>query len=447
MPRLRHFSQGFGFSVVCVFTPGGSAGLAVIVIDITILFLMLVFRVAALISSQNRMWGEPQLIAFIRAFVLIAICLTIPAFGIYTIVVAPINNQVVQRDIHLFLGPYRSVSLTSGYDRNSSPANVTVVLYYPDTDGRGNLTVQATLSGHVCNTLSEAAQEQFIGYRVTEVKCPTQLTGNLIVMANFSQISGSLYLTPGKGDPSDIWEYGTPIPLPWGYHLAGILTSTQRQVFSSSADLLGFTTLRRSFITYEALGLFPDLNPPNAGSDDVSLRLRFRQDTNGDPTRVVQDYSDTSVLGGFAAFGGFWTFVNGTFAMVFGANLLYFLFRRRPLSALGIIHIFQRRSLVQKWHEDFPALQTEGGLPGSESAGIVSFIRERLVDLDSVEIESQEKDIEAHTPSSETRGTRAKLSLPKSAHESRGPDSPQLPADSQPPRVLNWLRPKPGLTR
>ncbi|KAJ7323195.1 hypothetical protein DFH08DRAFT_817774 [Mycena albidolilacea] len=54
---------------------------------------------------------------------------------------------------------------------------------------------------------------------------------------------------------------------------------------------------------------------------------------------------------------------------------------RRPLSALGVVHIFQRRALVRRWHEGFPTIHTEGGLPGSENAGIVAFIRERLVDL------------------------------------------------------------------
>jgi hypothetical protein len=61
------------------------------------------------------------------------------------------------------------------------------------------------------------------------------------------------------------------------------------------------------------------------------------------------------------------------------ANL--FIQGRRPLSALELVHILQRRRLVRQWHEDFPAIHTEGGLPGSESAGIVAFIRERLVDL------------------------------------------------------------------
>jgi hypothetical protein len=38
--------------------------------------------------------------------------------------------------------------------------------------------------------------------------------------------------------------------------------------------------------------------------------------------------------------------------------------------------------LVDKWNEDFPAWRTEGGTPGSESAGVVAFIREGLIDLD-----------------------------------------------------------------
>jgi hypothetical protein len=50
------------------------------------------------------------------------------------------------------------------------------------------------------------------------------------------------------------------------------------------------------------------------------------------------------------------------------------------LSAL--IHIFQRNALVRRWHADFPALRTEGGVPGSESAGVVAFIRERLINID-----------------------------------------------------------------
>jgi hypothetical protein len=40
---------------------------------------------------------------------------------------------------------------------------------------------------------------------------------------------------------------------------------------------------------------------------------------------VVEDFADASVLAGFATLGGFWTFTNGAFGLIFGANILYFL--------------------------------------------------------------------------------------------------------------------------
>ncbi|KAF8211155.1 hypothetical protein K438DRAFT_26040 [Mycena galopus ATCC 62051] len=117
--------------------------------------------------------------------------------------------------------------------------------------------------------------------------------------------------------------------------------------------------------------------------------------------RYLVDTRDDSALSGIASFGGVWTFVNGAFALFFGANVIYFLFGRRPLSALGVVHVFQRAALVRQWNDDFPVIHTEGGLPGSERAGIVAFIRERLVDLgedplrptcDSDDIEAQNND-------------------------------------------------------
>ncbi|KAJ7907403.1 hypothetical protein B0H13DRAFT_2332438 [Mycena leptocephala] len=95
--------------------------------------------------------------------------------------------------------------------------------------------------------------------------------------------------------------------------------------------------------------------------------------------RIEEEFSDASILSGITSVGGFWTFVDGVFALLFGANVL-----TPPLSALGVVHVFQRNQLVRNWNQDFPALRTEGGSPGSESAGVVAFLRERLVDLDAV---------------------------------------------------------------
>jgi hypothetical protein len=40
----------------------------------------------------------------------------------------------------------------------------------------------------------------------------------------------------------------------------------------------------------------------------------------------MQEYTEWSAVGGLATMGGFWTFVNGAFALFFGANIIYFLF-------------------------------------------------------------------------------------------------------------------------
>jgi len=49
------------------------------------------------------------------------------------------------------------------------------------------------------------------------------------------------------------------------------------------------------------------------------------------------------------------------------------------------MHSFQRGRLRAALNEDFPLIRTEGGLPGSERAGLVAFLRERLIDLEPIE--------------------------------------------------------------
>jgi hypothetical protein len=53
--------------------------------------------------------------------------------------------------------------------------------------------------------------------------------------------------------------------------------------------------------------------------------LTLRQPTQY-PTKFLQDMADASPLSGMATFGGFSTFVNGTFGLLFGANVIYFAF-------------------------------------------------------------------------------------------------------------------------
>jgi len=42
--------------------------------------------------------------------------------------------------------------------------------------------------------------------------------------------------------------------------------------------------------------------------------------------KVIQDYRDKSVVGGFSSLGGLWSFVCGMFSMVFGCSVIRVLF-------------------------------------------------------------------------------------------------------------------------
>ncbi|KAJ7750966.1 hypothetical protein DFH07DRAFT_543014 [Mycena maculata] len=102
------------------------------------------------------------------------------------------------------------------------------------------------------------------------------------------------------------------------------------RIFSQTGlDLLGFITPLRTITLNSVLLTQTDPQPRN-GTDIAMLRLIPRTDWGFTwpvpPSRVVEDFSNASMLGGLAQLGGFWTTTNGAFAMFFGANLLYFLF-------------------------------------------------------------------------------------------------------------------------
>ncbi|KAJ6575843.1 hypothetical protein B0H10DRAFT_2199224 [Mycena sp. CBHHK59/15] len=328
--------------------------------------------------------------------ILVGLCVAIPVFGARSIVFLPLQHGVMTRVIELpgqswYSHDWSGLVSWTEYNVTIALTKALSQLYVDDVPLSSPLSMNVTSgnSALACSTTSSAALPFVI------------IATYVVVSANFNSTNGILYVKSGQGDPSDVMAFAETIPLRYGSHLSALLSTTQRQIFSkNSIDFIGLTTPTRMLTMNEALLVQADLFPPNSGSDTVSLRLRLRGDTR-DPAKLVQDYTEQSALTGVATFGGLWTFVNGTFAMFFGANILYFLFskykshtqpgaidnmrRKKTTFCSGLVHIFQRRSLVQKWHEDFPALHTEGGRPGSESAGIVAFIRERLVDLDDKE--------------------------------------------------------------
>ncbi|KAJ6448223.1 hypothetical protein C8R45DRAFT_948129 [Mycena sanguinolenta] len=195
------------------------------------------------------------------------------------------------------------------------------------------------------------------------------------------------------------------VPLLPGSHLFGMLGWSSRQKITGNVRY-----------TAEIYGLQADT------SIETNLTSLTLNQVYPGPIKSFRDTPDASLLSGISSFGGFWTFVNGTFALVFGANVVYFAFGklaypqnnyRRPRAAclpwvwvlavpVGICYgsvvlhdakVAANGLASSMAVDNVLGLQTEGGLPGSENAGIVAFIRERLVDLGE-----DPRDIEQRSP-------------------------------------------------
>ncbi|KAJ7347510.1 hypothetical protein DFH08DRAFT_960826 [Mycena albidolilacea] len=377
--------------------------------------------------------GESPVIIIIRTCVLIGLTLGIPVFGIYVMFLVPMSSQTMTRDIKVSQSWSFGFTTMDMWLFKELPVqqNITILLLYVEGSREGSPR-DLNVAAQGCLTTNSSLSGQL----TATVTCPFPWwlapPGGILLSANFTDPWGILYVKAGQGDISDVDAYTEPIPLVAGARLTAILGLTARKIFSNSAiDLLGLTTLFRTIATNFVLHRQADPAPPNV-TDTVTLRLRIRGDVFG-VTRAAEDFADTSVLAGFATLGGFWTFTNGAFALIFGANILYFLWKTRPLSALGIIHIFQKRKLIQNWNDDFPLLHTEGGLPGSESAGIVAFLRERLLDVDSAN--SKPKDAEAFP--------RSTISPPVVSEKDAGADeihSPSTPVERRDPPTTCEVR-------
>ncbi|KAJ7131906.1 hypothetical protein C8R46DRAFT_1048432 [Mycena filopes] len=175
-----------------------------------------------------------------------------------------------------------------------------------------------------------------------------------------------------------------------GSNLLGTFTWTRRDVIGKVGwNIHSLPTMSTYTPKFNGLQPFAEGQTPDPNTATLTL---IQLSSNA--TEYFRDTADSTVINGMSTFGGFWSFVNDTFTLIFGANVLYFAFGRRPLSALGFVHLFQRKELRQQWNEDFPTICTEGGHPGDKSAGIVAFIRERLVDLSQVD-EDHPDDVEA----------------------------------------------------
>jgi hypothetical protein len=152
--------------------------------------------------------------------------------------------------------------------------------------------------------------------------------------------SSGLYIWPLQGDLSldtlRVLLSSPPIPLLPGLPLVGMLYWTKRELAVgpvwglSTVGAFGMSPNAYSDCTKPSIPIFtaevaPLLSAPsNASSPNVTTLMLLQRFTYA--TKFVQDVVDATALSGVATFGGFWTFLNGTFALFFGANVIYFAF-------------------------------------------------------------------------------------------------------------------------
>ncbi|KAF8172571.1 hypothetical protein K438DRAFT_1981420 [Mycena galopus ATCC 62051] len=269
-------------------------------------------------QSLERPLGESKYIIFARAVVLSCNGIALPAFGIYATIIRPASAVISTIVI----------------------PNAEEIPWASTDSGSSQFTVNAGSNSNTinCNSWVDAIYV-----------CPVR-------WVDIERIHVSIVFPSKAGTDITIL---CPECEEWTFHIVpgsqlfGVLTWSQRQTI-----LQRELSVPPIIFSPEVYALQQNLSsPPGANISSLTLLQ-----SSPFPTKFLQDTVDASVLSGIASFGGFWTFINGAFTFFFGANIIYFAFGKRPLSALGVVQWFQRRALVRTWHEDFPAIYIEGGL-------------------------------------------------------------------------------------
>ncbi|KAJ7088288.1 hypothetical protein C8R44DRAFT_444355 [Mycena epipterygia] len=259
--------------------------------------------------------GESRPIIFTRALVLSCIIVGVPLFAIYAIIFAPLaaTNQVYTK------------SLVYG-GLNFIPGNVTLVLTWL-FDPFSNRTDVPKTEVSISTIASSGDVITCPGLESLDfVQCPIPWSYISSISISVSFAPGILLVYPAQGilpagfEYDQVPELGGGIPVFPGSHVVGAMSWTARQ---SISRLSWGSTKRITLFVSEITGLQPRVFPDTPNANLTTLNLTQLQPYS---MRVLQDTVDVTVLSGVATFGGFWTFVNGAFALFFGANIVYFAF-------------------------------------------------------------------------------------------------------------------------
>ncbi|KAJ7106016.1 hypothetical protein C8R44DRAFT_987549 [Mycena epipterygia] len=236
-----------------------------------------------------------------------------PLYAAYTIILRPLTAQVSIQT--LVSDPFPMIE--------TLPGNATIALHLSlepsfDTGYIPTTETTATLRSGEVITCPEIPPPGY--WKI--IQCSSSWEYVSSVSISVSLPSGILYVYPGQGTLPVGFDYpevytilGGGVPLFPGSHVVGVISWTERQLISA----LSWGSVSRNTIwTSEVAGL---QTKPFGDTPDSNLTTLTLFQPDAFATKFLQDTVDATALSGVATFGGFWTFVNGTFVLFFGANV------------------------------------------------------------------------------------------------------------------------------
>ncbi|CAA7268415.1 unnamed protein product [Cyclocybe aegerita] len=172
----------------------------------------------------------------------------------------------------------------------------------------------------------------------------------------------------------------TPV-IPPGVNLMGTVKTELRQVYKeSAAPAFGLFGSSHMFVIGRMLNVLPDPEAsflPN-GRNISTFRVFPQVDLS--ELRIVLDGLESSVLKGFSAVGGLWTFLSGIFTIISGASARRSCGLYTPLSVFGLAHTFQTEKIRRECVKQYPKLLEEDQVP-QEERGLLKLVRDHIIEL------------------------------------------------------------------
>ncbi|KAJ7873840.1 hypothetical protein B0H14DRAFT_2569525 [Mycena olivaceomarginata] len=277
--------------------------------------------------------GESVVIITARALILSCVAVGLPTFGIYAMIISPIQASVYTRTVATFaagdLGsPAGNVIFGLGYANwdpaQDYPYKAFSVNYvgFPKPDPRFNCSVtQAVSNSDRFQSIIQCPWWAWVSVGSVSISLDIP-PGYVVTVTPLQEMPAMVLPNQIESDSKSVRLHVpiNPIPMISGSSLFGSLTWTRRETLSDLT--LGVAIASKPVFTAEITGLqtYPSSN--STASPNSATLVLYQPYSYA--TKLLRDSSDVSPLSGLATFGGFWTFVDGAFALFFGANVLYF---------------------------------------------------------------------------------------------------------------------------